>query len=308
MSQLVSVVIPTHGRPAYLARALQSVFDQTLSEVEIIVVDDNAGDEHTRSRTVETVEGMRVACPAGSVLSLETPDGRLGGGAARNYGASRANGTYLAFLDDDDWWSPEKLEKQLGAFEGRPDYEPGIAYTSRRIVDGNGVTKRLREATHEGWIRDVLLRENVIGTTSCVMIPKAVFEAVGGFDPSLSARQDVDLFVRIAESHRVVAVTEALTVQQEHNEGRISRNFEAKADGLRKFLAKHRASIARRPAVLAAHYRRIGRHYLKYGRLVRGRYYLLRAAVVEPSVSDVLRVVVGVPRRDRGNAESEKSD
>lgn len=289
----VSVILPTFGRPALLPRALRSVIAQSSLPAEIIIVDDNAELAQARAETAAAVDDLREGAPRKTPIRYLKAETVLGGGAARNYGAAQASGEFFAFLDDDDWWLPQKLERQLGVFEAAK-HPPGLVYTSRRIVGSDGQTNRVRTATHRGWIFDVLLASNVIGTTSSAMIPKAVFEEVGGFDESLPSQQDIDLWLRISRTHQVDFVEEALTVQQEHAEGRISRRFANKARGLEQFLAKHHAEISGRPSVLAAQRARIGTHYLKYGHPLRGRWWLLKALTAVPSRSVLKRLVVGL--------------
>ena len=288
----VSVIIPTRRRPEYLRRAIDSVYVQSSPPAEILVVDDNADDDRARAATHDVLHECRADCPAAITLREEVAPAALGGAAARNLGAERAVGDYLAFLDDDDWWLPQKLELQMEVFAAAP--EAGLVYTARRIVGPSGEAKRTRSAEHRGWIADVLLAENVIGTTSCAMVRRDVFEEVGGFDASLPARQDVDLWLRVARAYPIEVVAEAVTVQQEHDEGRISRRFDAKSAGLEMFLHKHYSEIATRPSVLAAHCLRIGTHYLKYGRPLRGRRWLLRALRARPTLRAFRRFVFGV--------------
>jgi GT2 family glycosyltransferase len=303
MSGEISVIVPTCGRPDQLRRALESVFSQTLRPTEVIVVDDNAKDPDIRTRTRDIVETLKSECADEISLQYLTPDANLGGAGARNHGAERAHGDYLAFLDDDDWWLPRKLELQMSAFAAAP--EAGLVYTSRRIVDPDGEDKRIRSAEHRGWISDVLLAENVIGTTSCAMVRREVFEEVGGFDASLPARQDIDLWLRVARAHKIELVAEPVTVQQEHDDGRISRRFGAKTAGLEMFLDKHYSDIVARPEVLAAHCVRIGTHYLKYGHPLRGRRWLLRALRERPTLRVLRRLVFGV-RTGRGRGRGRR--
>jgi glycosyltransferase involved in cell wall biosynthesis len=285
----VSVIIPTFGRPAFLSRAVESAAGQTRPPEEIIVVDDNEPGSEAREATramiprLESSFGVRY-------LPLER---NSGGGAARNAGVAESSGAYLAFLDDDDWWLPSKLEKQLSVITGAPS-PLGLVYTGRRIVDERGELKRERIPADRGHIYATLLRENVIGTASCALVSREAFERVGGFDPTLPARQDLDLWVRIAERYALDFVSEALTVQTEHDSGRVSRTYAAKAAGLEAFVAKHHTALRGEPAARAANYYVLGRFYLKHGRPLRGRGFLLRSLLVRPRASAVRLLLAGV--------------
>ena len=295
----VSVIIPTRRRPEFLERALRSVLAQSYAATDIIVVDDNADEPELRSRTETVVNRVRSETESETQLTLLQPIRPLGGAAARNRGAACADGEYLAFLDDDDWWLREKLDLQLKAFVSLRNTAatPGLVYTSRRIVDPEGRTKRVRLAEHRGWITETLLENNVIGTTSCAMIRRDVFEELGGFDEDLPAQQDADLWLRLAARYSIELVSQPVTVQQEHAEGRISRRFDAKSCGLEMFFKKHYGQISKRPHVLAAHSMRIGTHYLKHGRPFRGRRWMLQALFASPSSRALKRLVFGLGSR-----------
>lgn len=300
----VSTIVPTFGRPQYLERAVRSVSRQSSKPAEIIVVDDNDPSSCERAQTERLVEALKEELAPTIPLRYLPLPANSGGAAARNRGAELATGDLLAFLDDDDWWLPEKLEAQIALLR-RKDRRPGLVYTGRRIVDAAGRTKRTRTPVHRGWIEQVLLRSNVIGTTSCALLPRAVFTAVGGFDAELPARQDLDLWVRIARRWEVDFVPGPLTVQTEHRSGRVSRRFESKARGLEMFLRKHRAAIAAVPGALAYNYFVIGRFYLKHGRPLKGRGYLARSLALRPSGPALLLLARGVRK---ANDETDSQD
>lgn len=306
-SPTVSVVIPTHGRPQYLQRAVDSVFAQTFPPTEILIVDDNYDDQEARAATFAMSDfraGERAGAghsgtePALDIQVITEATGKaLGGAAARNLGVSRSRGELIAFLDDDDWWEPTKLEEQVRVFKSVSSADLGLVYTGRRIVDESGQTKRLRRASAEGAIAETLICENVVGTTSCVLVPRGVFDEVGGFDESLPARQDLDLWYRIARNRAVAAVAHPLTVQEEHSAGRISRRFDSKLQGLELFFEKHYEAIAKHPALLAAHYSKLAQHHLKYGHPLKGRLLFWKAFRARPSLKTLSRVFKGVKAR-----------
>jgi len=192
----VSVIIPTRDRPEMLAAALDSVFRQTRLPEEVVVVDDASPVSYAG------VLG-RLATPSGVDLAYHRLERPQGGGAARNYGARRARGAVLMFLDDDDTWLPPKVENQLRILEERP--EVGLVYSGRQVVDERG--KHLFTVTPqlEGRIHKALLQRNHIGITSAVAVRKDVFWKAGGFDPELPARQDYDLWLRVTACTVVAA-------------------------------------------------------------------------------------------------------
>jgi glycosyltransferase involved in cell wall biosynthesis len=182
----VSVVIPTHDRMGLLALTLRTVFWQDEVELEVIVVDDGSSD-----RTTETVE--RLGDRRVRMVRHETPQGVS---AARNRGIADAAGRWIAFLDDDDLWAPDKLAQQLRAIR---ETDRAWAYTGsvnvtmdHRIIGGAppSAPKSVAEGLH---------RTNLIpGGGSSVVARADILREVGGFDEGLGILEDWDLWIRLA--------------------------------------------------------------------------------------------------------------
>lgn len=277
----VCVIIPTYRRPQELRRAVESALAQTVRPAEVVIVDDNRDDPAAREAS------HAIAMDHRPVVTVLEHSGRPGGSAARNAGADRATAAVLAFLDDDDWWMPTKLERQLAALHRHPE-TVGIVFTGLRVVDEAGTLIRERIASVPAMPHRELARQNFIGTVSSVLIPRSVFSDVGGFDPDLPARQDLDLWLRIADRWPIVAVSEALTVYVNHTHG-ISKDFSKKIDAHERFLQKHR-DIYETDAALEADY-----HYatailcLKHHRHALARRYLLRSLKARPTLRAMVR-------------------
>ncbi len=195
----VSVVIPTRNRVHLLTRSLSSVAGQRPSApTECIVVDD--GDPSASYRIREEAERF-------GAIYLSTGGGR-GGGFARNLGISNCREDIVAFLDDDDEWEPSKIALQLPCMENP---STGMSYTAITIVSGNGRRRRsFREPSCCDQYR-AIMRENFIGTTSSVIARRSVLDEIGGFDTSLPALQDYDLYIRVLKRYRTGWTREALT-------------------------------------------------------------------------------------------------
>lgn len=192
-----------------LGEAVESVLAQTVAEHELIVVDDGSTDE-TRGRLRQY--GARL-----TVL----PQCRRGVAAARNLGAGRASGKYLAFLDSDDLWRPRKLERQLEFMERRPEVQ--ICQTDEIwIRNGVRVNPRDRHRKPSGDIFRASL-ELCLVSPSAVMMWRELFERVGGFDESLPVCEDYDLWLRISRDTRVPLIPEALVTRRGGHAGQLSR-------------------------------------------------------------------------------------
>lgn len=206
----VSVVIPTYNRQRLLERALASVQAQTLPPAEVIVVDDGSSDG--------TAEWVAAEHPR--VILLRS-DANQGPAAARNRGITAAREKWLAFLDSDDEWRPEKLRRQMEALAREP--EARICHGDEIwIRRGRRVNPRRRHAKSGGWIFRRCLPLCVI-SPSAVLIHRDVFERVGLFDPALPACEDYDLWLRITPRYRVLFVDEPLVVKHGGHPDQLSR-------------------------------------------------------------------------------------
>jgi glycosyltransferase involved in cell wall biosynthesis len=248
---------------------------------------------------------IAVSPPEDREICYVCHEKNAGGAAARNTGAAAARGQYVAFLDDDDSWKPEKTRRQVNLFQASP--EPlGLVYTGVRIVHGNGELHRYRAAAYRGYIRDALAIHNVVGTTSSVLIPRHVFHEVGGFDPGFPARQDLDLWFRISQRWPVDYVDEELTIQYRHEEERITHGVDRKLQARQIFLEKYRDFFSNRRRLLAEYHFRTGRYCLQQGQTGQARGYLLRSLGCAPSASALKRLVGSF--MVRGNRSGQDAD
>jgi len=168
---LVSVVLPTYDRPALVRKAVASVGAQTYPNVELLVVDDCSP-----TPVEQALEKLSLG-PSITVRVLRHGENR-GGNAARNTGIRVAAGEYVAFLDDDDRWHPEKLDRQVRAFrESSPAV--GAVCVGQRFVDDRGETTQLRMPSASGDVTEAVLRGATLGPFSTLMVRADVIEAVG---------------------------------------------------------------------------------------------------------------------------------
>ena len=224
----VSVIIPTYRRPEFLRRAIESVLNQTFQEFELIVVDDCSGD--LTHQVMKNYTDPRIC-----FLQHKT---KKGGAAARNTGIRISQGQYIAFLDDDDEWLPEKLKLQVDLLNNSP-WEVGVVYTGyNKVAKETGELLAYKAATKTGNLSLALHDKNWVGTTSSVLFRKECIETVGLFDENLSSLQDYDLWIRISREFEFASINQPLVIYQVHTE-RISTNLEALRQGLTLMLKKH---------------------------------------------------------------------
>lgn len=253
MTPLVSVVIPTRDRSRLVAQAVESAFAQTYPAIEVIVVDDGSTEDISGALAPFAARGLRII----------RHDRNLGAPAARNSGIAAARGEYVAFLDSDDEWAPEKIERQVALMLASGG-AVALVYCGIRKVDESGRVLGYKVPTKRGMIFDDLLRDNCVGSTSVALVSRAALDEAGGFDVSLKSRQDLDLWLRVARRHAVDFAPEPLVTYRVHA-SRISSNADARAQGYEAVLRKYFAEISANPVVLASYYFDIGRFRLMTG-------------------------------------------
>ncbi len=237
----VGVVIPAYNRAHLLGRALDSVLAQSLPPRQIVVVDDGSSDA-----TAELLAGYPEAC----VLRQEN----RGVSAARNLGVRHCDCDWIALLDSDDEWLPEKLQVQFEALAEQPGHRL-IHCDEIWIRDGRRVNPANRHRKRGGRIFEYCLPLCVISPSAAV-IEKSLLAEVGGFNEQLPACEDYDLWLRICARHPVLYVDRPLLRKHGGRADQLSRKHwgmdRFRAWALRDLLATDALSAADRQAALAS--------------------------------------------------------
>ena len=236
MKGLVSVVITTHERKAsILKEAIESVLNQTYTDIELIVVND-APDYLDREKIDSLVKEYNTK--VNYIINYE------GGGAnaSRNLGALKAKGEFISFLDDDDYWRIDRIEKVVNALNDGYD----VVYHDIIIFDEKRERRLNRFAIAEDKLLECILCSNDWGGFSSVTIRKAAFDDVGKLDVSVKSQQDTDLWIRLAQKYRAVYINEPLTFYRLSDDA-ISVNEKKKIEGLYHLLEKYNDLYKRYP-------------------------------------------------------------
>jgi glycosyltransferase involved in cell wall biosynthesis len=271
---LVSVIIPAYNRAATIARALKSVLAQTVRDIEVIVVDDASTDGTLDA--VRRAQDGRVRCIA--------CDSNAGAAAARNRGIMAANASFVAFLDSDDFWAPEKLQRQLDWFATAPDDVLVICCSFRALHKGSGRSVERHHPPGTDW-RLRMLDVCSVAPGSTMLAKRSVFQKVGLQYTGLRQYEDWEWLLRYLERYRLLVMPEPLASIDMHGasdpafiqqQAECLYELRAKAiadtyggRGRRRF----RASLHVEHAVACA----------RSGRLLRGADSIARAAVLSPS-------------------------
>ena len=206
----VSVVIPTFNRTGLLREAVGSVFAQTYTDWELLIADDGSGDE-TRAY-LASLDDPRVTV-------ILHPHG--GGPAAmRNSAVARARGEWIAFLDSDDLWMPEKLELQTSRLASDATCE--WSCTAFGFIDANGASIPQRSGVpydaRGGWILERLVTFDATASIQTLMVRRSAFLELCGMDEHFASRADYEFELRLAARSPVCALPETLSLIREHPE------------------------------------------------------------------------------------------
>jgi glycosyltransferase involved in cell wall biosynthesis len=225
---LVSAIIPTHNRAELLERAVRSVVAQTYPEIEIVIVDDGSSDA-----TADVVRRLSSERP---IVYLRNDIAR-GAPYARNRGIEAASGHFIAGLDDDDEWLPERIARLADAY--RPEF--GAVTSDDLLVSGK---RQIRWRKKRRITRDDVLLSNAVGNQ--VLVERERLLAIGGFDEDLPAAQDYDVWIRLADRYgSILNVRKPLQRVHVHSGGRITTSS-AQYRGYLAVYKKHRAKMSRR--------------------------------------------------------------
>lgn len=223
-----SVIIPTYNRLIELRKSLQSVFLQTEKDFEVLVVDDGSSD-----KTVEWLQSLND-----SRLRVLTNKFTKGACGARNTGIDAAKGGWIAFLDSDDWWHPEKLNQTKQAIGKQPNYN--VFYSACYYVDAAGYENPMPTPGVSGNILQQLGRMNPVRGFSGLVVKKQSLLTAGSFDEQLPARQDIDLYFRLSVKEDFYYINERLAYISFFSNNKISFNNRNRFRGWLMVYKKHR--------------------------------------------------------------------
>ena len=263
----VSVVIPVYNGERYIRETLESVFAQTYPDLEIICVDDGSKDASVTilkeiQESKESMNRMQVV--------QQSNTGQAG---ARNAGAKIGMGTYLAFLDQDDLWLPLKLERQVAVLESNPDAVMVHCDMDRidelgRVTEQTIVLTTLR-STPKGPTMSQLFGWNPCIYPSTMLIRRAAFDRIGGFDPEHSRHgEDIDLMLRLKQEGRFIFLEETGTQYRQHSTNFSGSGsdlmFRSSANFLQSLMTRYAGDSRRKQALL---HRMLAQVYSDWGKM-----------------------------------------
>lgn len=230
--KLVSAIITTHNRRELLKRAIESVFAQTYKEIELIVVDD-----HSEDGTSSVCQDPRI-----NYIFIPREESR-GGNYARNLGIKAAKGEYVAFLDDDDYWLPQKIKKQVALIEEKKcDFVSCNRLLELVTEDGIQIKETEPILKEDCDMRRKILY-TICSTTSLMIFKKDTILAVGMFDEHLRFWQEYELSIRLAQLKPFYSVQEPLVVYRidKKDPNRLTNKFYEWRESVKYVYTKHKS-------------------------------------------------------------------
>ena len=211
-SQSISVVIPTFNRASFLPRALDSVLNQTLTPKEIVICDNNSTDD-----TEKLIKKKYPYCK----YILEK---KRGVSIARNTAILKTSGEWVAFLDSDDEWHPQKLAKQIDAYLSDGQKRRVIHTDEIWYRNGGHLNQRNKHAKRGGDIFQKCLELCCVSPSSSI-VKREVFESIGYFDEDLEVCEDYDFWLRVSAQEHILFVPEALTFKHGGHQDQLSKKY-----------------------------------------------------------------------------------
>jgi len=295
--KLVSVIVPVYNVENYINQTIKSILNQTYTNFEVLIIDDESPDNSIA--ICQQFDDSRI-----KIISQKN----RGLAGARNTGIRHAQGDYLAFLDSDDLWLPEKLAQHVKHLDSLP--EVGVSFSRSQFIDGEGQPLGIYQMPKlQDITPDHLLCRNPIGNGSAPVIRKEVFEAICFqdnkhgevedfyFDENFRQSEDIECWLRIAAETpwKIEGIGDALTLYRVNGEG-LSANVLKQYDSWEQVITKHRP---RSPQLLAEHETPARAYQLRYlaRRAVRLKNGKMAVKLTHQALATHWKIILGEPTR-----------
>ena len=268
---LVSVIIPAYNRAHLIEQAIKSVLKQTYSNIELIIVDDASTDD------TETV--IKNIDNAG--IKYIKQEQNKGAAAARNRGIRESNGEFISFLDSDDTYQPEKIEKQVKAILSAPE-KAGAVYCGINKIDYES-GRKIGEKIHRTDFYNNFKNGSffLTPTTGTVLARKEALITIGGFDETLPAHQDTEIAIRFCQKYDYLLLDECL-VNAVKNHEQISSNPKNHILAKEIIFKKHKDFLSRH--ILYGMCKEIANYYIHSENIAKAKYYIKESIKIKPFI------------------------
>lgn len=240
---MFSVVIPIYNRGHSILNAINSVLGQTFQDFELIIVDDCSTDNSIQ--IISNIKDKRI-----KIFKLNQNSGAA---AARNFGINQASGEYISFLDSDDYYEVDFLQKTFEMLKDTDD-KVGFSWTGVRYHENQKKMEYLWSPDKQKTSYLTFLNSLHIGTNSGITVKKKVFNSCGHFREDLPAAEDTEFFLRITRKFDYIFLPEILINIQKDGNDRLSKNFKKIAQAYSIFLPQHYKVIDREKSLQLKYY------------------------------------------------------
>ena len=267
----ITVIIPTYNAEHLLKRSVDSILAQTYTDLEIILVDDKSTD-----KTAEVIKDCERKDSRIRSIFLEKNSG--GPATPKTIGVKNAESELIAFLDQDDEWLPEKLERQYEYLLSHKDAV--LVGTTCLNVNASGEKTRLPISTNT----EKILTECIVHSSSSVLMRKSIFTELGYFDPNFTMSDDWDLWIRIfLAGYRLDFIDEPLFLRHIHeNNVTVTSSAEKRLKNYEYLVQKHQVEFKKRPEVYSKWLRNLGTYSLLANKTSAARKYIKQAVSIKP--------------------------
>lgn len=289
MSELVSIIITTCHGTNKLIRAIESVLNQTYRAREIIVVDDNGKDTQGQTDTKKMIHKYIES----KKIKYIVHDVNRNGAVARNTGVRNANGKYIAFLDDDDFFFSSRLQECVRAAEV---HQADLVYSDVLFVREDNMVGTMTAKPNGFSYKDLLMDQSLLGTGSNIFIRKNIYDSVNGFDEKFFRYQDVEFMIRALQKGKIIGINHLLVAKDITNARfypQYSRFIQAQEMLLTKFRTEMN-NLSRIEMRNALYTKRQELYYSacmsRNNKDMRNAFELLQSDILDMSVVEVVKV------------------
>ena len=280
MQPTVSVLIATNNRPDMLKSSVQSVLDQTYKDFEIVVVDD--GQEISAENIVSEFTDKRI-----SYIRHSEQKGCAG---SRVTGIGLSKGRFVAFLDDDDTWEPNKLEMQVEKMKGASK-DVGFSFTAvTNLFKERETVTQVPEGEADYFERALSDFSGFLSVT--LMFKREIFESVGMPDPKFPSHTDIEYIIRVTKKYKGLGINKPLTrVNMVEGRSRMGTDFSRRIKGREMLLEKHKVEFEKRPKVLSSHLFKLAWFYRSDKKYREAQAVYMRALRLDFSIKKLIHYV-----------------
>jgi glycosyltransferase involved in cell wall biosynthesis len=276
---IISIIIPTYNRCNLLPRAINSVLNQSFKNFELIIVDDGSTDETKKIIEKYLKKNSRIK------YIYQKNSGSPA--QPRNTGIKIAKGNYIAFLDHDDEWFNDKLEKQIKMYiKNNKDNKIGLVGCGAISINTKSKEKKIIKFPPSLKIKSAKALKKIIPySCSSIMIKKSIFQEIGLFDEKMRVSDDYDMYIRISRKYRFIFIQEPLFNYYIHENNLSKSNSlinENMIKDVQKIIKKHKKIFSKYPNIYSKILKKIGTYYMLKNNHQLASKYFIKSIKVNP--------------------------